>query len=172
MDSQNGQGFHPAVRNVQPWSSQREGLLYLPELLPCDGTSLASAAEHSAPTSLAGAMEAVKCAEIPTHTEVGIVPLQYLIDLRRLLRQASMANDRHHLGQLRETACKPSLVGLTADHEVSRSVASAVVGKAQEADGLQLAPVPLAVARGKAPELDQLGLARLQFKTELPQPIP
>ena len=161
MDSQNCQGFHPAIRNIQPWASQREAPFDLLELLPCDLTSLASGTEHSTPTSLAGAMQAVKRSEVPTHTEVGVVPLQYLVDLRRLLRQAAMANDRHHLGQPRKTTCHPSLLGLSTDLEISGSVACAVMGEAQEVDGLQLAPMPFAVARGKAPELNQLGFARL-----------
>ena len=76
MDSQNCQGFHPAIRNVQPWLSQREALFDRLKLLPCDLTSLASGTEHSAPTSLAGSMEAMKRSEIATHTEVGVVPLQ------------------------------------------------------------------------------------------------
>ena len=91
------------------------------------------------------------------------MPLQYSIDLHRLLRQASMTNDRHHSGQLRETARIPRLVGLAADHEVPRSVAGTEVGEAQKGDCLKLAPVTFAVTCGKAPELDHLGLAGLQL---------
>ncbi len=109
----------------------------------------------------------MKRSEIPTHTEVGVVPLQYLVDLRRLLRQAAMANDCHHFGQPRKRACHPSLLGLSTDLKIADSVASAVVGKAQEGDGLQLAPMPFAVARGEAPELNQLGLVRVERETEL-----
>ena len=72
-----------------------------------------------------------------------------------------MANDCHHFGQPRKTTCHPSLLGLSTDLKISGSVACAVMGKAQEGDGLQLAPMPFAVARGKAPELNQLGLALL-----------
>ena len=81
-------------------------------------------------------MQAVKRAKISSHTEVGIMPLQYLIDLRGLLRQAAMANDRHHLGQPCKTTCEPSLVGLATDNEIACSVASAVVSKAQKGNGL------------------------------------
>ena len=136
MDSQNCQGFHPAIRNIQPWSSQREAPFDLLELLPCDLTSLAPGTEHSTPTSLAGAMQAVKRSEISSHTEVGVVPLQYLIDLGRLLRQAPMTNNRHHFSQPCKTTCEPSLVGLATDHEIAGPVASAVVGKAQKGNGL------------------------------------
>jgi hypothetical protein len=90
-----------------------------------------------------------------------------LINLGRLFRQAAMANDCHHFGQPRKRACHPSLLGLSTDNEVAGSVASAVVGKAQEGDGRQLAPMPFAVARGEAPELNQLGLVRVERETEL-----
>jgi len=56
MDSQNCQGFHPTVRNVQPWLPQREALFDFAELLPCDVTSLTSGTEHPAPASFAGSM--------------------------------------------------------------------------------------------------------------------
>ena len=76
MGSQDRQGFHPTVRDVQPWSSQGEARLDFLELLPCDLTSLTAATQHPTPTSLAGAMQAVERPEISSHPIVGIMPLQ------------------------------------------------------------------------------------------------
>jgi len=142
------------------------------ERIPCHVALLTAAAQHAAPIPEDGSIHLAQAKRIAGHANVGVVPLEALVNPTRLVLDTLVKNLAHQALQVLERPLEPGLLGFPSDRKGTVPVPRTVMRKPQEIEGLRLsAALVLGLAVRPWPKGNQAGLRRFQFQTELVEPL-